>query len=175
MIITLAEVKQWIRVDSADEDDIMDILISAAEKYLTNASGNVFTSSNELAKLFCFVLVADWYENREMIGQVSGKVRLTVESILAQLSYAIPYAPTGLVGVAGNTVVDLSWTVSTETDLVGYNVYQDGVKLTLVATTIHQASGLTNEVAYSFQISAVDKAGNESELSAAVVITPALV
>jgi uncharacterized phage protein (predicted DNA packaging) len=174
MIITLEETKQWIRVDGVDEDAVISILIIAAEKYLTNASGNVFTSSNELAKLLCFVLVADWYENREMIGQASGKVRLTVESILAQLSYAIPNAPTGLEGIAGDTVVDLSWIASKETDLVGYNIYQDSVKLTLVTEATYQATGLTNGTKYSFQISAVDKAGNESELSKAVSVTPTI-
>jgi uncharacterized phage protein (predicted DNA packaging) len=174
MIITLGETKQWIRVDSADEDVLIGILITAAEKYLTNASGNTFTSSNELAKLLCFVLVADWYENREMIGQASGKVRLTVESILAQLSYAIPYAPTGLAGTAGDTVVDLSWTVSKESDLVGYNVYQDAVKITTVVETTYQVTELTNGIAYSFQVSAVDKAGNESELSTKISVTPTI-
>ncbi|QSB48769.1 head-tail connector protein [Parageobacillus toebii] len=87
MIISLDEAKEWLRVDHNDEDNMIQMLIKAAEKYLKNATGNTFDSSNELAQLFCLVLVADWYENREMIGKVSDKIRHTVDSILAQLSY----------------------------------------------------------------------------------------
>ncbi len=87
MIITLEEAKQWLRIDHNDEDGLIIMMISAAEKYLFNATGNTFDNTNELAKLFCYVLVTDWYENREMIGKTSEKVRHTVESILAQLSH----------------------------------------------------------------------------------------
>ncbi|AMQ22469.1 head-tail connector protein [Geobacillus sp. JS12] len=87
MIITLDEAKQWLRVEHSDEDGLISTLINAAEKYLFNATGNTFDSTNELAKLFCYVLVTDWYENREMIGKTSEKVRHTVESIVAQLAY----------------------------------------------------------------------------------------
>lgn len=87
MIISLDEAKKWIRVDHNDEDSTIQMLINAAEKYLQNATGNIFDSSNELAQLFCLVLIADWYENREMIGKVSDKIRHTIDSILAQLSY----------------------------------------------------------------------------------------
>ena len=88
MIITLEEAKQWLRIDHNDEDGLIIMMISAAEKYLFNATGNTFDNTNELAKLFCYVLVTDWYENRDMIGKTSEKVRHTVESILAQLTYA---------------------------------------------------------------------------------------
>lgn len=91
MIVSIDEAKKWLRVDHNDEDNMIQMLIKAAEKYLKNATGNTFDSSNELAQLFCLVLVADWYENREMIGKVSDKIRHTVDSILAQLSYC--YGP----------------------------------------------------------------------------------
>lgn len=91
MIVTLEEAKEWLKVDFSDDDATIQRLINAAEKYLKNATGNTFDSSNELAQLFCLVLVADWYENREMIGKVSDKIRHTVDSILAQLSYC--YGP----------------------------------------------------------------------------------
>lgn len=87
LIITLDEAKQWLRVEHSDEDGLISTLINAAEKYLFNATGNTFDNTNELAKLFCYVLVTDWYENREMIGKTSEKVRHTVESIVAQLTH----------------------------------------------------------------------------------------
>lgn len=87
MIVTLEEVKTWLRVDFSDDDATISMLIAAAEEYLKNATGMTFDSTNHLAKLFCMTLIADWYENREMIGKTSEKVRHTVESIVAQLTH----------------------------------------------------------------------------------------
>lgn len=91
-ILTLDETKTWLRVDGSDEDATIEMLIGAAETYLLNAVEVEFDSTNQLAKLFCLVLVADWYENRELIGsQPSEKVRFTVQSMLTQLQHA--YSP----------------------------------------------------------------------------------
>lgn len=89
-ILTVEETKTWLRADG--EDDIVEILIGASETYLHNAVEVEFDSTNQLAKLYCLVLCADWYENRDMIGQQpSDKVRFTIQSIMAQLQHA--YAP----------------------------------------------------------------------------------
>lgn len=94
MIITLGETKGYLRVDGTGEDSLITSLIDAAEVYLFNATGNTFDSTNSLAKLFCWVLVTDWYENREHVGRASDKVRPIVESMLAQLSHC--YQPRGV-------------------------------------------------------------------------------
>jgi uncharacterized phage protein (predicted DNA packaging) len=91
LIISLEEVKEWLRIEHNDEDNTLQMLIKAAETYLQNATGNTFDNTNNLAKLFCLVLVTDWYENREMVGKASEKVRQTVESMVSQLSHC--YAP----------------------------------------------------------------------------------
>lgn len=86
MIIELAETKEWLRVDGNDEDNILEIIIGAAEGYLNNATGHEFDNTNPQAKLFCWVLVTDWYENRELIGsKPSEKVRFSIQSMLTQL------------------------------------------------------------------------------------------
>ncbi len=87
MIITIEETKQYLRLDGNEEDALIETLISAAESYLKNATGHTFDETNSLAKLFCWVLVTDWYEYREHVGQASEKVRPIVESMLAQLKY----------------------------------------------------------------------------------------
>lgn len=87
MIITLEETKGYLRVDGNGDDTLITSLIDAAEIYLGNSTGNTFDGTNSLAKLFCWVLVTDWYENREHVGRASDKVRPIVESMLAQLSY----------------------------------------------------------------------------------------
>lgn len=87
-ILNLGETKKWLRVDD-DEDDIVQILIGASETYLNNAVEVDFDETNQLAKLYCLVLCADWYENRDLIGQQpSDKVRFTVQSIMTQLQNA---------------------------------------------------------------------------------------
>lgn len=91
MIVTLDEVKEYLRIDGREEDDLLLLLISAADTYLYNATGNKFSKDDDLAKLICFVLVSDWYENREYTGtKTTEKVRDIVSSVLAQLTYCSP-------------------------------------------------------------------------------------
>lgn len=95
MIVTLSDVKTYLRLDleATDEDALLQLLINAAESYLKNATGIQFDATNDLARLFCLVLVTDWYERREMVGRVSEQVRFTVTSILTQLQYCYPPPP----------------------------------------------------------------------------------
>lgn len=89
MILTLEETKEFLKVSYDDEDNLIQGLINGAERYLKNATGKEFDDTNELAKLFCKVLIADWYDNRAYMqeGKVTAKVRYTIQSILSQLQY----------------------------------------------------------------------------------------
>lgn len=89
-MLDLQEVKTWLRVDGTEDDATITMLVDAAETYLKNATGRDYNSKNSLAKLYCMVLVADWYENRELVvgSQPSDKVRFTIQSMTAQLQYA---------------------------------------------------------------------------------------
>lgn len=181
MILALEETKLWLREDSEDPLVLAQIqmIIDAVETYLKNATGAVYDGTNSLAKLYCLVLAADWYENRELIGsRPSEKARFTIESMTAQLQYSRdmtpPSAPVGLTATAGNQLVNLTWNPNTEGDLAGYHVYQGGAKITaaLITSLSHQVTGLINGATYTFQVSAVDVSGNESKLSSAVRVNP---
>ena len=88
MILELSETKEWLRVDGSEEDATITMLIKAANEYLENATGRKFDNTNNQARLFCLVLVTDWYENRDLIGaKPSEKVRFSIQSMLAQLQY----------------------------------------------------------------------------------------
>lgn len=89
MIVTLEEAKAWLRVDSDDEDSEIQSLIDGTEAYLFNATGKIFDNTNPLAKLYCRVLICDWYENRGLMsdGKSSDKVRFTLQSTMLQLQY----------------------------------------------------------------------------------------
>ncbi|MFH0901204.1 MAG: hypothetical protein V2A73_11310, partial [Pseudomonadota bacterium] len=88
-----------------------------------------------------------------------------------------PAVPSGLAVAAPScSQASLSWNPSTDTGgsgLRGYNVYRNGAYLRQVAAPATSASdsGLAASTSYSYAISAVDNAGNESARSAAVSVT----
>ena len=90
MIVSLDEAKSWLKVDYTDEDADIQDLVDACEAYLGNATGKTFDNTNPLAKLYCKVLIVDWYENRGLMqeSRVSDKVRFTLQSIMLQLQYS---------------------------------------------------------------------------------------
>ena len=93
-----------------------------------------------------------------------------------------PATPTGLVGEAANGQAVLYWTQNSEVDLLGYNVYADGVLVNTdeavgnignpgLVTKGVPVPNLTNNVAHNLEVRAVDLAGNESA-PATVSVTP---
>ncbi|MEU5659635.1 glycoside hydrolase family 18 protein [Streptomyces sp. NPDC047737] len=84
---------------------------------------------------------------------------------------AVPAAPTGLrAGTATASTVPLSWTASA--GATGYRVYRDGTKVLDATGTSATVTGLAASSAYSFQVAAVNAAG-ESAKSAAVSVSTA--
>ena len=92
-----------------------------------------------------------------------------------------PPVPTGLASSAQTTsTIDLSWNASVDVQggvnefvsgTQSYRLYRDsGLVATIVGTT-YQDTGLSNATQYSYQISALDVAGNESALSSAVLVS----
>ncbi|MEV5913809.1 glycoside hydrolase family 18 protein [Streptomyces chartreusis] len=80
-----------------------------------------------------------------------------------------PAAPTGLrTGAIAATSVALSW--SPVAGATGYAVYRNGTKVQTVTGTSATVGGLTPSTAYSFQVAAVNDAG-ESAKSATVTAT----
>lgn len=85
-----------------------------------------------------------------------------------------PSQPTGLVASAvAQTSLTLSWQPSTDTGtgVVGYAVYRNGVLLEAVVSPSFSDSGLTPDTTYTYQVSALDGAGNESPKTSLSVTT----
>lgn len=82
-----------------------------------------------------------------------------------------PKVPT-LSGKPGKSQAVLSWTKSTDSDLSGYNVYQDGEKVGNYTSNAATISNLKNGTEYKFRVTAFDVSGNESAKSNEVSITP---
>jgi hypothetical protein len=105
----------------------------------------------------------------------SSAVRVTPKDIFP------PAPPRDLVAVyvpaAGDSAasVELSWAISTEADLAGYNVYRDAngtprVRLNreLLLTPTFRDMSVVVGGQYTYTVTAVDRAGNESRSSAGV-------
>lgn len=83
-----------------------------------------------------------------------------------------PTAPAGLTGTADMTTIDLTWEASDDTDVIGYNVYRDGIKQngSLIAGTTYTVEGLEPGKTYRFTVRSVDDANNESVSSNTLTI-----
>jgi hypothetical protein len=87
-----------------------------------------------------------------------------------------PSTPTNLTATASTaTAVDLAWSASTDdVGVTGYNVYRDSATTPLATTTStsYTDSTVAASTAYTYQVSAVDAAGNESGKASVSVTTP---
>jgi acid phosphatase type 7 len=91
-----------------------------------------------------------------------------------------PAAPTGLSATPGDRTVALDWSDNSEADLSGYRVYRRNPDGTWPASPVATPSashwsdgGRTNGTTYTYRVTAVDTAGNESPPSAPAAAMPA--
>jgi hypothetical protein len=78
-----------------------------------------------------------------------------------------PATPTNLaLSVISSSQIDVSWTASTSSDVAKYRIYRATSGTPTLLTTVNGSPyhdmGLTASTAYTYQVSAVDAAGNES-------------
>ncbi len=113
------------------------------------------------------------FKSVDFSGNVSNGSSLAVQT-MPEVDEIAPLSPVGVDVVNGNASLFLSWSASPENDVVGYNVYVDGVKRngSPVAGNSFRMTNLVNGQEYSLQVSAVDTSGNESELTQTFVGVP---
>jgi len=93
MVISLEEVKTFIRVDYDDDDNLIELLIDNAENYLKDAIDDYDSKiENERFKnktrLAILVLVSNWYDNRDFTEfKIEEKVRYTLHSLIQQMKH----------------------------------------------------------------------------------------
>jgi hypothetical protein len=77
-----------------------------------------------------------------------------------------PAVPAGLAAIAGARTIELVWDRVGDSDLAGYRVYRNGQKIADgLVTPAYSDPNVVAGTRYSYQVSAVDQAGNESEKS----------
>ena len=68
MIITLAEAKEYLRVDTDDENALIETLIKAAEQLCCDVARldvEEYESAGEVAKIAVLYTLGNFYQNRE--------------------------------------------------------------------------------------------------------------
>ncbi len=80
------EVKQYLRIDTDADDELLEIMIDAAKDYIKNAVG-WFDEENPRMKLCFFALMQELYEQRVYSIQEANKRRLAyaIGSMILQL------------------------------------------------------------------------------------------
>lgn len=121
------------------------------------------------------------------VVQVDGNALESSDSapaILTPRDIFPPAAPQNLVAAVlsgatpGSLLTDLSWSINLETDLAGYRVYrseQQGARgalatAELLLAPVYRDTSVEPGHRYWYSVTAVDRAGNESEPSAAVAV-----
>lgn len=150
-------------------------------KLLGDTSQPSYTDSTpESGQTYAYVVrsVAK-YTAGSVESQDSNRVEITVAPI------SPPAAPEHLVGTitratepAGGFAAELSWAISPETDVAGYNVYRNDtesgtgtrVNSSLVAVPVFRDSSVAAGREYFYRVTAVNGAGVESEPSAAIAV-----
>lgn len=82
-MLTINKVKQFLRADGNEEDELIEVFIDAAQIYLSNA-GVITNTKDSLYSMAVFLIVSDWHENRLPMGQVDDS---RLEGIITQLKY----------------------------------------------------------------------------------------
>ena len=88
MLLGIEDVKNYLRIDYNEDDNLLQSLMVAAENYLNAAICNLEErlkeeKFKERAKILMYVIIQDWYDNRES-GE-SKDFNYTIRSMMTQL------------------------------------------------------------------------------------------
>ena len=89
-MLDLDKVKNYLRVDYADDDAIIETYIIATEKFLKKlCEKNEFKEDKqELAEIYMLAMINELYNSRNLtVDKAEQRVRTIMQSILNQLRY----------------------------------------------------------------------------------------
>jgi uncharacterized phage protein (predicted DNA packaging) len=89
IILTLEEVKKYLKIDYEDDDDILSELLVVSEEYINSCVGTGYKSDEKAMKLFNLLqkkLTYDMYEKRGTEIANNTKKDIIVTTILDKLS-----------------------------------------------------------------------------------------
>ena len=90
-MLTLDDVKAFLRIDTSEDDAFLSSLMLVSDTWIKNATDQSADNTTEIYKLAQLILILKWYENREGTGSTSD-VPYHLESLLVQIK-AVSYTP----------------------------------------------------------------------------------
>ena len=88
-MMTLAEMKSYLKVDFNDDDNDITLMMNVAREYITDAIGECDETIARV-QLLMRVIVGELYEKRSMtfdMNSTNQKVQYVIRSIINQLSF----------------------------------------------------------------------------------------
>lgn len=82
--MTLETVKEFLRIDYDDEDELLLLEISAAEEYIKNAVGR-YDAENPLMNLLMLNIIVNMHDERALSVTSEQKKNYTTRNIILQL------------------------------------------------------------------------------------------
>jgi predicted phage tail protein len=145
--------------------DVVELGTSTAPEYLD--------TTTEFGKQYAYLVQAfeDLGSHREAQSDLSEEKIITPKDVFP------PAAPTGLRATAAANSIELSWDANTEPDLASYRIYRsvNGGAFAKIAEVsdipTYSDKAVEAGKTYRYEVTAVDKSGNESARSAAAEAT----
>ena len=160
--------------NSSDNIAVAKYEVWQDDKKVADSETNSYTFSGlETGKTYSFkVRTIDIAGNA---SEASASVEGTTSTVVDN---EVPTAPTGLASSAvTHKALTLTWTAATDnTEVTGYEIWQDGVQIGTSKTTTFNVTGLSAETTFKFKVLAYDASGNKSpatdEISATTLKAP---
>jgi len=107
-------------------------------------------------------------KSRDAAGNLATSADFTLTTLIAVPDTTPPSVPTSLSASAvSSSQINLSWTASTDNvGVAGYTISRGGSQIATTPLTSYSDTGLSPSIAYVYQVSAFDAAGNVSAQSA---------
>src|SRR2546425_418414 len=107
-------------------------------------------------------------KSRDAAGNLATSADFTLTTLIAVPDTTPPSVPTSLSASAvSSSQINLSWTASTDNvGVAGYTISRGGSQIATTPLTSYSDMGLSPSIAYVYQVSAFDAAGNVSAQSA---------
>ncbi|WP_336791157.1 fibronectin type III domain-containing protein [Paenibacillus sp. MMO-177] len=148
---------QWLANPAAD--DVAGYIVYRDGEKMATVSRTLAVISAEANKEYTYTVTA--YNSVGLESEKSEGVKATA---LVTPDTTPPDEPKSLKAVGLEGKIQLSWNKSTASDVDGYFIYRNGTRINAepITTNSFEVLGGTWGTLYRFQVTAVDKSGNES-------------
>ena len=83
----LEDIKEYLRVDGDDEDNLISMMMEAGKEYIRSAVGE-YDDTDKTANILLAAIVQNMYDNRELMQseqQTKKRIEYTFQSMILQL------------------------------------------------------------------------------------------